>query len=305
MSTITSAVDVQTWEWIDADGTAHAFSGVNGIVPGRSQGTGMPPVRRADIRVPGRAGAVNLDRTYGERSWALAVTLATDGATTLEEAIAAWARRFNVLRGPGRIRRTRNDGTTRRVLYCDYDDGFGIDQAQGIWNAGAQGAVLMFFAADPFWYDDADTVVPFTTGGVGLGFFPIPNPTTGSFITLASSEVFGSVTVDNDGDVPVFPVWTIEGPGGSIALENLTTGETLAFSADGGLTLSAGQTLTVDTRPGETLLSVDGVNAAHYLSDASTLWPIVAGSNLLQVAMTGATGASSVELSYRRGWLTP
>lgn len=302
---VSTAVDVQTWEWIDADGVAHTFAEVNGIVPGRSQGTGMPPVRRSDIRVPGRAGAFNLDRTYGERTWALAVTLATTGPTTLEEAIAAWARRFNVLRGPGQIRRTRSDGTTRRVLYCDYEDGFGIDQAQGIWNSGAQGAVLMFFAADPFWYDDADTVVPFTTGGAGLGFFPIPNPTTGSFITLASSEVYGSVTVDNDGDVPVFPVWTIEGPGSDISLQNLTTGEELTLSAAGGLSLVAGETLTIDTRPGETLLEVDGTNVARYLSDASSLWPLALGDNLLQVSMAGATGASSVELSYLRGWLTP
>lgn len=298
-------VDCQTWEWVDALGVVHPFSEVTGIIPGRSANTGMPIVRRSDLRVPGRPGAFPLDRSYDSRTWALQVTLDTGDAETLEEAIAAWARRFNVLRGPGQIRRTRADGVTVRVLNCDYDDGFGIDQARGIWEQGTQQAVLQFFAPDPFWYDEAATVVPFTTGGNTYGFFPIPNPITGSMITLASSEVFGGVTIDNDGDVPVFPVWTVTGPGSSITLRNLTTGRLLSLTAAGGLTLLAGETLTIDTRPGETLLAVGSVEVAGYLTDASELWPLALDTNSVQVEMTGATSDSSVELSYTRGWLTP
>lgn len=304
---ITSEVDCQAWEWIDALGVAHAFTVDNGIVSGQSQGTGMPPVRRADVRVPGRAGAFNLDRSYGERTWALGVTIDSgDGATatTLEEAIEAWAGRFNVLAGPGRIRRTRADGVTKRVLFCDYDAGFGIEQDRGIWAQGSQPAVLTFFAADPFWYDDAATVVPFTTG-TGVGFFPIPNPLTGSFITLNASEVYGSATVNNDGQVAVFPTWTITGPGSAISLRNITTGETLALTAAGSLDLAAGEVLTIVTRPGETVLELaDGTNVARYLTDPSALWLLERGDNLVQVQMTGATAESAVSMSYTRGWLT-
>lgn len=302
--TVRDDIDVQTWEWIDGSGVVHAMNLTNGIVTGRSVGTAMPPIRRVDRRVPGRAGAFTLDRNYAEKSVAIAATLHTADAETLEEAIAEWASRFNVLLGGGALARTRADGVTRRLLYCDYDDGFGIDQQSGIWRRGTQQAVLTFFAADPWWYDDTDTVVTFTTG-TGVGFFPIPNPTTGSFITLTSSEVFGSASIDNDGDAPVYPVWTITGPGSSIRLVHDTTGDVLDFTDDGSLTLAAGDVLTVDTRPGYTRVEVDGTNVANHLTDESTLWPLALGTQTVHVEMSGSTGASEVELAYARKHLTP
>lgn len=303
--TLRDDTDCQTWEWIDADGVAHPVNLTTDVVAGQSQGTGMPPVRRVDVRVPGRAGAFTLDRNYGEKVVALSVTVAADGPQGVEEAIAAWATRVNVLRGGGALARTRADGVTRRILFCDYDDGFTIDQTASIWSEGVQQAVLMFFAADPFWYDDADTIVAFTTG-TGVGFFPIPNPVTGSFITLTASEVFGSAVIDNDGDAPVYPVWTITGPGAGIRLVNVTTGEVLDLTDDGSLVLAAGDVLTIDTRPGFTVLSLaDGTNVANYLTDDSTLWPLVLGEQTVQVEMSASTVASSVSLAYARKHLTP
>lgn len=306
MTFITSN-DVQEWEFVDADGVSHPFDVANGIVPGRSANTGVPPTRRTGLRIPGVPGSLTQHRDYADKTWGLQVTFvgALRNAVSVEEALAEWASAFNVYKGAGLMRRTRADGVTVRRQAVDYDGGLEIDQSSGLWRKGAQQAVLMFFAADPFWYDDVETVVPFEAA-TGLPFFPIPNPTTGSFITLTASEVFGSVTVNNDGDVPVWPTWTITGPGEQIVVRNVTTGEVLDFGASTGLVLAAGEVATVVTTPGQTsLLLDDGTNLAGWLTDDSALWAIQRGSNVLQVEMTNVTADSSVELAYRRGWLTP
>ena len=165
--------------------------------------------------------------------------------------------------------------------------------------------MLAFFAADPFWYDDTETTSTFAASGAASPFFPIPNATTGSFITITSSEVFATEVVTNSGDVPAYPVWTITGPGSAIALRNITTDKQITLSANSGLSLTASQTLEIDTRPGSTLVERDGANVAAYLADASELGPLDLGANTIQIEMSGTTGDSSVEIAYRAGHLTP
>lgn len=293
----------ELWEWVDADGVAFAFTEANGLIAGQGSNFWMPQTRRTEARIPGRVGSYVLDRTYRERTAALSVVVKSSSASTMEAALAAWSSRVNVLRGAGYLRHTRVDGITKRLLYCEYDDGLGVQQGQGIWRKGVQQAVLQFYAADPFWYDESLTTVTFTSGTALAAFFPIPNATTGSFITLTASEVFASTTVDNEGDAPVFPVWTIAGPASSIALRNTTTGKSIAFS---GLSLTAGQTLTVDTRPGSTEITVGGSSVASYLTDASELWPLELGDNVVSVELAGTlAGTTAASLSYRLPHLTP
>jgi hypothetical protein len=301
----------ELWEWIDADGVAHPFTDVaSGIVAGQGSNFWMPDTRRQAVSIPGRMGQYVLDSSYRERLGALQVTLDTRKLyahavdTNVEGLIAAVATMFNVLRGPGQLRHTRLDGT-RRVLYCEYDSGFGLQQANGLWRQGVQQAVLQFFAGDPVWYDDADTTTVFTTA-LGGSFFPIPNVTTLSFVTITASEVFGTVSVVNSGDVPIYPVWTITGPASSIVLRNVTTGEVIDLTGNGGLTLTAGQVLTVDTRVGTSKLQLaDGTNKAGFLTDASVLWSIGRGTSSLRVEMSGSTVASAAQLAYRKGFLVP
>lgn len=300
----------ELWEWIDPDGSVFAFNAANGAIAGQSTNFWMPPTRRLSQPIPGRVGTYTLDSSYRERVGGLQVVFDTrtlypgSRDSSVETILAAWAARFNVLRGAGQLRHTRLDGT-RRVLHCEYDDGFGVSQIDGVWRQGVQMAVLQFYAADPVWYDDADTTVPFTTSSGG-SFLPIPNAGTGSFVTIVGSEVFGNATILNSGDVPIYPVWTITGPGSNITLRNVTTGEVLALTANGGLSLSAGQVLTVDTRIGSTKLQLaDATNEAGYLTDASLLWTIGRGTQVLRVEMSGSTGASSVSLAYRKGFLVP
>ena len=302
---VTEQTSCETWQWIDADGASHTLGEASGLVPGQWVGFGIPPTRRVDRRIPGRPGAYTLDRSYGERTATLQVVVVASSMSGLQQAIDDWAERFNVLRGGGTLRHTRTDGVTVRRLNCDYEAGLEISQAEGVWRAGAQAALLSFFAADPFWYDDTETTETFAASGTSAAFFPIPNATTGSFITLTSSEVFGSLVVTNDGDVPVYPTWTIEGPGSSITLRNVTTGKVITLSANGGLTLTAGQTLEIDTRPGSTLIERDSANVAAYLSDASELWPLALGANTIQIEMGGSTADSTVAISYRLAHLTP
>lgn len=147
---------------------------------------------------------------------------------------------------------------------------------------------LKFYAPDPWWRGDSVTV------NYGLGtpasFFPI-FPTT-----LSSSSVAGSFTVDlSMADAPSYPVWTITGPGSSLVLTNTTTGKVVQVNA----TLTAGQTVVIDTRPGRQSVRLgDGTNLMGSLASDPALWPLIEDVNTVTVALTGASSASRISCTY-------
>lgn len=152
-------------------------------------------------------------------------------------------------------------------------------------------AVVRFDASDPWWYDASDSSEDFATGTLAT-FFPIFP------LRLSSSEVFAVATVDNDGDTDAWPVWTITGPGSAIVLRNLTSGLLLSIAA----TLDVGETVTVDTRRGaKTIVKNDGTNL--FSSSTGDLWPLVEGSNSVQIEMGSATSSSLVNVRWRRRWM--
>jgi hypothetical protein len=41
---------------------------------------------------------------------------------------------------------------------------------------------------------------------------------------LSASSVLGASSIDNPGDVPAWPLWTVQGPTTQVQLTNTTTG---------------------------------------------------------------------------------
>ena len=150
-------------------------------------------------------------------------------------------------------------------------------------------------ATDPYWYDTADIVNTYVSGGTPPAFFPFFP------LRLSSSSVFASPVVVNDGDVEAWPVWTIVGPGSAIVLRNLTVGSVLSLP----VTLGVDEAVTIDTRPGvKTVRNSSGLSLFGSLTWDSALAALVKGPNTLALEMSGATPASSIMLSYRRRFLT-
>lgn len=181
----------------------------------------------------------------------------------------------------------RNASGEARSLDCYCIAGLEGDESSamdGSWWALA----LKFFAPDPWWRGEAQTVTyGLGTPGTFFPFFPL---------SLPASTVAGSFSVDlSMADAPSFPLWTVTGPGSSLVLTNTTTGKVIQVNT----TLSAGQSLTIDTRPGQqSVRRNDGTNLMGSLATDPALWPLVEDVNAVTVTLTGATSASAVSCTY-------
>lgn len=271
--------------WIDVAGAELTLVKTRGAT-----GRHMPPAIVREEVVPDGDGSRVRSVRFDARQVVVPIYVEGPARTDLIAAVRTLARAMNPKRGEGTLRSTAADGEIRD-LRCRYVDGLGLEETF------PQFAVptLLFRASDPFWYAATDQIVEYRTGTPST-FFPLFP------LTLSSSTVFGDVIVDNTGDVEAWPVWLVTGPGSDLVLRNVTTG----YVIDLPITLAAGESLTIDTRPGErTVLKQDGTNLFPNLTDDSALWPLIEGDNRIQIEFSAATAASAVQLAYRRRFLTP
>lgn len=285
----------QALGWVDADGSLTPIRGGTDIaVAEEVTGRFAPTMRFTVGTVPLQPGQRFRSVTHGLADIAVPVVFWPSSATALRTLLRAWAHRLDPVRGDGALRVTAPGGD-QRELVCRYLDGLErVVEDDFSDRFGHTKAVLHFIAEQPYWQDVSDTSASWSVSTPAT-FFPIFP------LRLSSSEVFADVTVSNDGDVEAWPVWTVTGPGSSLALRNLTTGELLSSSA----TLLGGDTLTIDTRPGrKTVTALSGSNQFSTLSSASTLWSFTRGSNSVRIELAGTTAASGVALKWRRRWLS-
>lgn len=190
--------------------------------------------------------------------------------------------------GAGTLAVSNETGETR-TLRCYCADGMAGDEAVDVTLPGSWWKLILhLYAPDPWWRGPEQVV------DVGLGaptsFFPITP------VNLSSSSVEGTFSVDlSDSDAPSFPVWTVTGPGNSLILTNLTTGRAITVNVP----LSAGQTMVINTQPGEqSVRRGDGVNLMGYLDSDPSLWPLIEGPNVISAVLAGATAASRIRGVY-------
>jgi hypothetical protein len=263
----------------DQAGDIYARAGVTGLA-------GMPPIRSSQLVVPMQPGARWQRVDHAPRDVIVPVDLYPDPEAAMDTLTAS----IDPTLGDGRLRITRHD-STERELFCRYIDALTVteesDRVEG-WLAG-----LVFRAVDPYWYDRNSSSLIFSPGE-SPSFFPFFP------LTLGASEVSTEATVNNDGHVTTWPVWTITGPG-SVTATNTTTGETW----DLDYTLDDGEVVTVDTRPGvKTVVSSTDGDLFANLTDESSLWALAKGTNTVTVTMAAASSASQLLLSWQRRWLT-
>lgn len=281
-------------EWVAADGTVRALSDLSDDVELEEGVSGRyaPPVEFSTEQVPFEAGSRVRQVRIGDREVAVPVLVACDSP----EDLVVRLRDLTVHMAPTRGRGSLRDATSGRQLPCYYAGGLEVVEGFNSATIGWARAVVVFRAFDPFWEDDADTVRVFSLGDDLDPLIPYPP------YTLVSDTVGATPTVDNDGDVDAWPVWTVVGPADQVALENVTTGATLTVDRP----LTAAEWLRIDTRPGvKTIVDQDGVNRFGDRVAGSQLWPLVEGPQDLQILLGGVeAGLSRVELSYRRRWLS-
>lgn len=127
-------------------------------------------------------------------------------------------------------------------------------------------------------------------------------------LSWGSSGSGGGVLLENEGEWETWPIFTINGPSsGTLTnpiIENVTTGQRLALNANGGVSINAGEELTVSTHPGNRYVRFStGASRYGKLSTDSEFFPLLAGSNELRFRASGSIAGSNVEVSARSAWL--
>jgi phage-related protein len=275
--------------WIDSNGNETALSGSPNfdILVGPT-GRFMPPIDLVEQQVPFQAGT-RLKQTYiKSRDIDLPLGITGESKSDLRTQIRNLLNMFNPMLGDGKLKIIAEDGS-QRLINCRYSGGLEIQETGLLW----QNVIIVLKAFDPFWYDPNPIVQTFTVG-TSATFFPILP------MRLTSSTVFADTTINNEGDVESWPTWIITGPGDTIYIRNLTTGEFININ----YTLQPGETINIDTRLGKKTVTLgDGTNLYPNMSSDSSLWALQAGNNQIRIEMQNSQVASSVQLSYQnRYW---
>lgn len=185
------------------------------------------------------------------------------------------------------------NGSNSRVLYCRYRGGISaINESQGITTTRQ---VLNFFAADPFWYAPSSTELTAQQNFAPINFFPVLP------ITLATSAITTTAALENDGDVPAYPVITILGPATNVIVTNTTTGKLVEINSS----IAAGETITIDARPRtRSVRDQDGDNRFSLLTAESSMWALEIGTNNVEIEISGGDANTRVSVSYTPAYLT-
>jgi len=201
--------------------------------------------------------------------------------------MAYLAKYLDPVNGDGTLRYTRPNGTIRE-LSCRMSAIFDDSSQNRLFGAKGTQVVIQFKAYDPYWYPQSPTTASYGVSAPSafFPFFPL---------VVSPDGLSGGATINNPGDAPAWPIWDITGPGSDIALINNTTGYRLDMSTT---SISAGEHLIIDTRPGFKTAEVDGVSVFDEIDNTSTLWPFVVGNNSVTLQLTGATGATLAEVEF-------
>lgn len=281
--------------WIDAKGDETPLSDSPNIrVLVGPTGRFMPPVDLVEQQVPFQAGTRLKQLYVKSREIDLPLGITGTSKSDLRVQIRNILNMFNPTLGDGTLKIVNEDGS-QRLINCRYSSGLEIQETGLLW----QNVIIVLKAFDPFWYDDSSIVQTFNLNENPGLFFPILP------LRLASSTVFADVTINNTGDVETYPEWIITGPGESIKITNLTTGDVIYLDNPDAV-LDAGETITIDTSPfAKTVTKSDGSNWFYTLSDDSSLWALQEGNNNIQIEMANATSDSSIQLTYKNRYWGP
>lgn len=117
---------------------------------------------------------------------------------------------------------------------------------------------------------------------------------SGGVALISPAHALSTASTVNAGDVRAWPVWTITGPCTTATVG--VGGHYVTLAA----TLSAGQTVTIDTDPevGQSAVRDDGTDVTDLLTDVD--WaPIDPGTSALEISM-GGTGTVAMSYQPRR-----
>jgi hypothetical protein len=257
------------------------------------RGMGVPPV----TRFTSESAATNGSRFRGHRTdarecfWPIYL-YSDDGSEAWRERDAAFHRTLL----PDRVGTwtvQMGDAAPRWLPLRFVDDGqhtFELDPGHFGW----QRYGFTFMADEPFWL--SEPITRSWAPAAPVDFFNSPDGAPPFHIS--SSNTLETAEIDNPGDVPTWPVWTIHGPTDSVSVG--VGGRQVSVPVE----LLAGEWWTIDTNPtAQTAFDQAGNERTEDLG-LINFAPIPPGeSRELSLNMVGAGSVSvSLQPRFRRAW---
>ena len=198
-----------------------------------------------------------------------------------------------VLTLPGETAKRIDCRPLRAASLLDADSELGVAQF-----------LIELIASDPAIYEDSlssDSLSPFAPSA-GLSY-PVTYPKAYG----AGGSGAGTVVV-NAGDWETWPTLKISGPtSGTLTdpiIENVTTGKKVELNANGGVSITVGQQLIIETHPAlRSIKFSTGASRYGKLSDASEFWLLEPGNNELRFRASGTTTGATCGVEHRSAWI--
>ncbi|KAB2344885.1 phage tail family protein [Actinomadura rudentiformis] len=286
--------------YTDPDGTAWDWSNpLSGCLVTHVAGLGSPPATVTSTAIPG-GGTLPSDYLPGQRQIVIGLDVHHPEQPRFLALLdrlhrALWTERYGVP-APATLTVARPDGTIRRLLVL-CTSGFeqtDADAARSGYTTSTEFALTFVSTLDPMWLG-APVRLVFETGAASPGVPPLPP------VQLRALRGFDTETVTNPGNGDAHPVWIITGPGRP-TMTNNTTGRSFGLST----TLTAGESVTIDTRPAnQQAIDNSGQDRWNDLVKTSPrdLWSLPSGESRVTVQMAEAGSTSRVELTFMTRWL--
>lgn len=253
-------------------------------------GIGIAPVEHELSSIPSGHGSLLRHTRLTDREVFLPVFVYGDTYEQVDRRRDTLYSLLDPTKGPVRVSiqsRTRNSDV--RWVDAIYTEGlsgdFGDDHRGYYQKIG-----LTLRAPSAFW--SADPVSRLFQ--IKPGVKPFISKTSPFFpVILSSSSVAGVFEIRVDGDQPVWPVFTVTGPGTDLTIE--ADGKKLHFEGD----IAIGRRITFDSAAGD-VYDKNNTNGQLWskVSLDSDFFQLQPGLNKVKVTFTGATAESLLELSY-------
>jgi len=266
-----------------ANGDTITFDYQSYVLNPEFAGFGIPP---AQVRIEPSAGDGGVYRhsKKGVRDLDIPVTIFGANREEVQTKLRRLSRLVQDSAGPTTIRANYSNGDSLSL------EGHYVGGAESVWGTDAgliwNRWVLSFQCPQPFWESGTQETFEIFTEATGRGLLPELTK-----LKLRSGSVFGVINVNNEGDVPAFPIWTFTGPLNNIEVVSGTN--TFSFATD----IGGDEVITIDTENG-TVVNQDGVNRYAYLGTAPKLFRIEPGTSTITINAQPQTEAAEVELTY-------
>lgn len=268
---------------VGANGDEIEFDYSNYVLNSEFIGFGIPP---AAVRIEDSAGDGGVYRhsKKGVRDIDMSVTILGTDRADVQTKLRRLSRLIQDSSGPTQIVANYSDGETLSL------EGHYVGGAESQWGSNAgliwNRWLLSFQCPTPYWESGTIEEFTVTTGNTGRGLLPELTK-----LKVTSSQVFGVITIDNEGDVPAFPTYYLRGPLSNIEVTNGT--QSFAFDEN----IADGETITVNTETGE-VVDDGGINRYAMLAAAPKFFRIPPGTSSVSINAVAGTTSAEARLTY-------